>query len=313
MTERLITIAGEQIELPVATDHNKQIDYLPLGQQMNLLQWFTPVVGNEVTTKRGHFNVFPLSANKTPPNHNAPNWKELFQSIRQKSSTPIIILNHARDVHSGYRPFGPESHLSLVGENLDGWKLEANAMEVINSAAQQTNPLELLQDWMNLQNAGSFLIPIGCSDSHDVARHFVGQARTYIRCDDSNPGKIDRAEAIENLLKGQVTVSCGLFVEMTIDNKYGPGELVVSEKDKGKPLHPVHTIQVRVSGPGWSEAERMQLYKNGKLWKSVDIPVDKRNAPGLKLIQEWELSRPVQDTQIVALALGSGSPVFIGR
>ena len=49
------------------------------------------------------------------------------------------ILNHPRDLHAGFRPFGPERHLALTGEDLDGWELPANAMEVVNSGAQQTD------------------------------------------------------------------------------------------------------------------------------------------------------------------------------
>ncbi|HSG72963.1 MAG TPA: hypothetical protein VLA12_21295, partial [Planctomycetaceae bacterium] len=72
--ERLITICGEGIELPIATDHNKQIKYVPLQTSMGLTNWFTPVVGNEVTTKWGHFNIFPVSAGGPVPNHNRDNW-----------------------------------------------------------------------------------------------------------------------------------------------------------------------------------------------------------------------------------------------
>lgn len=35
----------------------------------------TPVVGNEVTTAAGHFNVFPLPAGGPPPDHRGKDWK----------------------------------------------------------------------------------------------------------------------------------------------------------------------------------------------------------------------------------------------
>src|SRR5207253_818674 len=104
--------------------------------------------------------------------------------------------NHARDLHSGYRPFGPEHHNAVTGENLDGWRLRANAMEVINSGAQQTDMMRLYADWFGLLNRGFKLTPVGASDSHDVSRFVVGQARTYIRCQDAKPGEIDAQEAV---------------------------------------------------------------------------------------------------------------------
>ncbi len=38
--------------------------------------------------------------------------------------------------------------------------------------------MQLFHDWMELLNAGYQITPVGCSDSHDVGRHFVGQERT---------------------------------------------------------------------------------------------------------------------------------------
>src|SRR6187399_2787519 len=58
--ERMITLAGEGIELPIATDHNVHVDYEPIARKLDVRRCFTPVVGNEVTTSRGHFNVFPV-------------------------------------------------------------------------------------------------------------------------------------------------------------------------------------------------------------------------------------------------------------
>ena len=52
--ERMITLAGEGIELPIATDHNQHIDYEETATRMGVRRYFTPVVGNEVTTARGY-------------------------------------------------------------------------------------------------------------------------------------------------------------------------------------------------------------------------------------------------------------------
>ncbi|MDH3584678.1 MAG: hypothetical protein OER86_10725, partial [Phycisphaerae bacterium] len=43
--ERMITLAGEGVELAVATDHDHNIDYRPVQQKMKLTKHFTPVVG----------------------------------------------------------------------------------------------------------------------------------------------------------------------------------------------------------------------------------------------------------------------------
>lgn len=74
IAERLITLAAEAIELPIATDHNRHIDYEMLARQMNLRQYFTPVIGNEVTTPVGHFNIFPVVADSPVPNPRPADW-----------------------------------------------------------------------------------------------------------------------------------------------------------------------------------------------------------------------------------------------
>src|SRR6185503_16854416 len=136
LAERMVTLAGEGIELPIATDHNVQIDYEAAARAAGVREWFTPVVANEVTTPRlGHFNVFPLPAGMPVVDWNGPDWDVVSRNIRSFPGVEVVILNHARDLHGGFRPFGPRQHIGPAGENLDGWKLPANAMEVINSGA----------------------------------------------------------------------------------------------------------------------------------------------------------------------------------
>ncbi|MGH7128705.1 MAG: CehA/McbA family metallohydrolase, partial [Planctomycetaceae bacterium] len=207
--ERMITIAAEGIELPIAADHNRHVDHEPFARAMGVRRHFTPVIGNEVTTPVGHFNIFPVEAGAAVPDHTAKDWPTIFASIHRTPGVKVVILNHARDLHSGVRPFGPAWHNAVVGENLKGWALRANAMEIINSGATQTDPMRLVHDWMAMLNRGRFLTPVGASDSHDVARHFVGQGRTYIRCDDRDPGHIDVEQAVSNFLQGRVMVSYG--------------------------------------------------------------------------------------------------------
>lgn len=47
--ERMITLAGEGIELPIATDHNRHIDYESSSREANVRTYFTLVVGIQLT------------------------------------------------------------------------------------------------------------------------------------------------------------------------------------------------------------------------------------------------------------------------
>ncbi|MBM79090.1 MAG: hypothetical protein CMJ78_00670 [Planctomycetaceae bacterium] len=296
ISERMVTLAAEAIEFPIATDHNIHIDYEPLAKELGVRQFFTPVIGNEVTTKIGHFNVFPIQAGAKIPDYRLMTWDDIFASIFGTPNVQAVIINHARDLHSGVRPFGPKLHNATVGRNLEGWKLQANAMELINSGATQTDPMQLYNDWFGLLNRGHAITPVGCSDSHDVARHFVGQGRTYIYTDDSDVSKIDVAKTVKSFTDGRVLVSYGLLTDITVGRQFGAGQVATNER--GTVL-----VNCRVQGPSWTSADRVDLYANGQLIRSEQI---RDNQAGIKWKGTWKLRDLKHDVHLVAVARGPG-------
>lgn len=297
--ERAITIAGEGIELPIMTDHNVHVDLKPFVIEKEVVRFFTPVTGNEVTTPAGHFNVFPLSAAEQVINHNTGNWKTLAERINSSDRTRAVILNHARDIHMKFRPFDPSRHLASAGMTLDDRDFFPNAMEVINSGSQQTDQFRLMRDWFGMLNHGDVITPVGSSDSHDVSRFIVGQARTYIRSNDEDPANIDVEEALRNFVDGSVLVSFGLLAEIEINGSYGPGELVPGSDEA--------RVSVKVSGPSWTKAEKVSLYANGI--KIREAQITDGAAAGLKWSGDWSLTVPPQDIFLIAVAEGPANPV----
>jgi hypothetical protein len=188
-----------------------------------------------------------------------------------------------------------------VGENVRGWPIRFHAQEVINSGATQTDPLELARDWMTLLNRGNNITPIGSSDSHDVSRFIVGQGRTYIRGDDSDPGQLDAEALVQNVLAGQVLVSYGLIAELKVNGRFQSGELAVDLDDE-------LAVHMRVLGPQWVQPRRLQLFANGELVRDERIDVlTKRLLPvGVKWEGVWKLPKPRHDVHLVAIALGDG-------
>jgi hypothetical protein len=294
--ERMLTLAGEGIELPIATDHNVHVDYRGFADKSGMRPYFTPVIGNEVTTAIGHFCVFPVPADAAIPDYKLKDWPGIFNSIATKTGAKVVILNHPRDLHSGYRPFGPKHHNALTGENLDGWVLRANAVELINSGALQSDFMQPYRDWFGMLNRGILLTPVGSSDSHDVARYIVGQGRTYIRTASADPGKIDTADAVASFLAGRVNVSLGLLTEITVNDNYGPGDLA-PPADKYK-------VSVRVLGPSWVKADKVELFANGH--KVHEAAIADGAKAGVKWAGDWTLPRLGHDVHLVAIASGPG-------
>jgi len=300
ITERMMTIAGEGIELPVATDHNVHVDFEPEARRLGLRSHFTPVRGNEVTTPRGHFNILPVAPGTRPPDASQTDWGRLFDSIEDTAGVQVIILNHARDLHRGVRPFGPKLHNAAVAENLDGWSFRFHAMEILNSGATQSDPLQLTHDWMELLNAGYRVTPVGSSDSHDVARHFLGQGRTYISCDDRDPGAIDTDAAMQSLRAGRVRVSYGLLTELVVNGRATCGDVVTASDNEVR-------IGIRVLGPHWVRADRVQLFLNGRCIRDEALPATlPRPERGVLWTADWSIPRPAHDGHLVAVATGPG-------
>jgi hypothetical protein len=287
--ERMVTLAGEGIELPVSSEHNTRVDFEARALAAGVRERFTPILGSEVTTPRlGHFNVFPLPAAGPDIDQRAADWTALRSSIDASAPGAVIVLNHARDEHGGFRPFGP-------GEARAGWTLPANAMEIVNSGAVLRDALALTEDWMGLLNRGLRVTPVGSSDSHDVSRYIVGQGRTYVRVDDRRPGDIDLAQAIDSVRRGEVMVSYGLLAELSVAGQ-GPGALVASAGDL--------PVRVRVHGPSWTRATRVALYVNGVRVRDEAI-ADGTNA-GVKWEKTWLIPAPGRDVHLVAVATGPG-------
>lgn len=293
--ERVITLAAEGIELPVITDHNVHIDLRPEAVAGGVDRYFTLVTGNEVTTKVGHFNVFPVFAAEPVIDHDADNWLRLSQNM-QSHEGRVIILNHGRDIHGGFRPFDPTRFAPSSGQRIDNEHFFVNAMEILNSGSQQTDILQLTHDWFAVLNRGNFISPVGSSDSHDVTRFIVGQGRTYIQCDDSDPGNVNVDLAVRNFLAGNVMVSGGLLAKILVNNRYGPGSTV--------PDHGQVEVSVGVMGPAWSKADRVSLYANGE--KIREAGITDPGLPGLKWDSVWRVDVPSHDVFFVAVAEGPG-------
>jgi len=294
--ERMLTLAGEGIELPVSSEHNTRVDLDAGARAAGVRQHFTPVLGTEVTTPAlGHFNVFPIPPQGRPIEQRSTDWSALRTSIEAAAERPAIVLNHGRDVHGGFRPLGADRHIGVAGEDRGGWALPANAMEVVNSGAVLSDGLALPRDWMGMLNRGLMLTPVGSSDSHDVARYIVGQGRTYVRCDDSRPGAIDLLRATESVRRGRVMVSYGLLTAIDVAGS-GPGDLV---RPRGE-----LAVRIRVQGPGWTRAEQVALYVNGTLVREDVIPGG--TGAGLKWEATWRLAAPAHDVHVVAVATGPG-------
>ncbi|MBI1898201.1 MAG: CehA/McbA family metallohydrolase, partial [Acidobacteria bacterium] len=243
--ERILTAAAEALDIVVATEHNRTSDYSQAARELGLERLLLPVRGMEVTTATGHFNVFPLPREAPAPEVRERDWLKLARSIQDMPGGRVIIQNHPRDLHSNYRPFDPSHHLSSAGENLNGRPVFANAMEVVNSGAMQSDILQPVRDWLGLLNRGYRVAAIGASDTHTVDFVPIGQARTYIDIRGLGPEWRSRQkELFERLARGENLVAYGLAANLR----------VVHQSRRKLDL------EAAVYGPSWSASDRLTIY-----------------------------------------------------
>jgi hypothetical protein len=269
LVERLITLAGEGIELPISTEHDQHIDYAPEARRIGADKYYTPVIGCEVTTQLGHFNSFPIEPGSAPAQHRLRPWPQIFGSIFGTPGVRVVILNHPRDVHSDFRPLDPARFDAKTGRFTDGRDLKANGLEVINSGAQQSDPMQLVHDWMALLRSGKKIAAVGSSDSHTVNFAIVGQARTYIQCRDNDPANINVDAAVNSFLEGRTHVSFGLLTLLALTGDGG--------------------VTANVLGPGWTRATKLTLFADGQAIDEIEIPEETRSRAGLKFAKSWSL------------------------
>ena len=280
LLERAVTLAGEGLEFAVSTEHNLAEDFTAALRQAGLDDEVTSIPGVEFTTPLGHFNLFPVEPGSALPDPSL-DWDPLWRALRSGVRPAVVMQNHPRDLHAGYRPMDDAHYLEDVGEWLNGRTFPGNAIEVVNSGAMQSDPLQGVRDWLAQLNRGARVAGMGTSDSHDVARIQVGQARTYVRAGgaDGPPAADDVVSAI---VRGETVVSYGLVASLEMNEADQPF--------------------VRVHGPQWVRVREIQLYANGEVVATRQLTDSGRG--GLK----WSGTLPIpskgHDVWLAAVAIG---------
>jgi len=290
--ERVVTLAGEGVELAIATDHNHQTDYRPFQEALALTPWFTPVVGNEVTSDNGHMNAFPLPPGKDVPPWKEADWARLVEGIRAKGAK-VVILNHPRWPEKGKDPLTLFGFDDRSGERRTGQRFTFDCLELVNSDAP-TQPWEMvLPAWYGLLNRGERFTGVGCSDSHHVGV-IVGQGRTYVPSRTDDPARIDVDDACRQFKEGRVTVSYGLFATLEIDGR-GMGDTVETTVDEIEAV-------VRVRHPSWVTPERLDLVVNGAVAASVPLAPRGAGDRPREIERRVAVKLPPHDGWVVAVA-----------
>jgi hypothetical protein len=291
--ERMVTLAGEGVELAVSTDHNHNTDYRPYQERMELTRWFTPVVGNEVTTPVGHFNAFPLDPADEVPPYDLRDVAQIVEGMRAKGAQ-VVILNHPRWPDHQQGPFGVYALDTFTGAS--AMPHPYDAMELINSQTEEPEPLSLFRDWFALLNRGERVWGVASSDSHTVSG-VVGMGRTYVESSSDEPAALDVDECCRHIATGRTTVSMGIFADVDVAGR-GPGELVAAAGEQELEL------SLRVASASWVRPRQAVVYVDGAPIRSIDVPAEPGRATDVRL--DARLPVPPHDAWVVCVVTGAG-------
>ncbi|MDW8310296.1 MAG: CehA/McbA family metallohydrolase, partial [Verrucomicrobiales bacterium] len=296
MEERMLTLAGEGVELAVATDHNHNTDYRPVQEKMQVTEYFTPVTGNEVTTQIGHMNAFPLDPKDRPPDHRLDTWVKLADEMRAKGAK-VVVLNHPRWPSLARCPFTEYGLNRLSGEFRDQPTYPFDAVELANASVLEPDPLYIVRDWFALLNRGYRVTGVGSSDTHTVGDP-PGEARSYVPSRTDDPARIDVEDACARFRRGEIIVSLGIFADVWVDDFWKMGQTNALRDETVR-------VRLRVAAPSWVTPRMAMVFLNGRevarkpvLTRAPKQPTDAR--------VEFRLPRPKNDAYLVCVVVGDG-------
>lgn len=290
--ERVVTLAGEGVELAVATDHNHFTDYKPKQAALALSPYYTPVIGSEVTTGNGHFNAFPFQLDSKKPDHKETNWVRLVEDIRAKGAQ-YVILNHPRWPTITNSPFAKWNLNRADGSHASAFPMDA--IEVLNSTVPLKESDFLLRDWFSLLSRGEKIWGVGTSDTHTVL-DIPGQGRTYIASSGDDPGAIDVDAAIKSMQAGNMSIAYGIFGRATV-NDATMGRLVA-------PTNGSLEVTFHIGAPSWIKPTNAIIYLNGL--KVAETNLTMRPGAALNADYKFKIPAPAHDAFLVCVAFGEG-------
>ena len=278
--ERLVTVAANDVQVHVSTDHDHMTDYRPVATAMGLDAWLVTVPGDEISPNvRGHHNIYPVDPDPQLPSGGAPRWweearttSELYDDWREHvGDEGIIQVNHGRSTGM-FEAAAYDPETGTAGDP-DYFGTAFDTMEILNSKGFGDAAL-LMADWCSLLDQGFSHVAVGVSDSH-TRLPGPGFPRTLVQLDVDQPSGDDVPALMAALKAGRAQVSGGpmvIFEATDGDGSAGLGDTLVSATP---------TFEIEVHGPSWVPVETVTLFGPGcqpvESWsvdpEQVELPV----------------------------------------
>lgn len=239
---RVLSFAGDGLDVIVSTDHDVVTDFAPVIQQLALTPFLASITGEEVSPMEyGHYNVFPINRDAADAiTGGAIDWagamgptlsaREMFAEARRKGARTIQV-NHARGSLGGFTALrvDTDTFATRIDPTVLRMAVQAdatptdtkllsadfNAFELLNNAEDSYDATgdvahSKLNDWFVMLSRGLRVAGTGVSDTHS-GRIGTGW-RTWVKVDADTPQAFSAMVLSDRLNGLQATVGNGPFV-----------------------------------------------------------------------------------------------------
>ncbi len=274
--------AAEHLEIPLRSEHEYVASFDPLIAELGLERELYAITSLELTTfVYGHFGVFPLDVDASARNAGAVEWVDRSPpevlgdaaSRMGRFGRSEVIINHPRAgiaLLGYFDAIGFDANLGRASR-AEWWWDDVALLEVWNDSDYDANDPGVVRDWVSLLAAGRRVFGIGSSDSHEVARTFLGYPRTCLELGLDTPDEL-RAMGGASLVRdralaGASYVVGGVFVDVRARGDVGPGGTVTGAGDR-------EALDVVVRAASWVDVDRLRVFVDGALVSTAPIGPD---------------------------------------
>lgn len=319
---RVQNLLCENVEFCPCTEHNRIDSYAPILKSLGVEQLMATCTGMELTGQVlpvNHQNAFPLIHKPRTQDGGGP----------VTDDNPVVQIERLALWDGNSDKLVQENHPNLVqiltdrdedGKFDGGFAKMLDYMDVV-----EVHPLETIFGkptrgadgklsrspvfhWMQMLNMGYRITGVVNTDAH-YTFHDSGWLRNYLHSSTDDPAKVDTMDMVNTAERGNVTMTTGPFLEVSLRSKQD------SKKPNGMPGDDVIApngaveLKVKVQCANWLDINRVQVFLNGRAEKSLNFT--RRENPqrfGDDVIK-FEANLPFEvktDTHVIVAAIGEG-------
>jgi hypothetical protein len=266
---RVVGIAAAGVEFAPATEHNRISTFEPYIEAESLTLFIRSAGGIELSGRPGpsalnHHNAFPLRVREGSQGGGSP------QTDRDPKVQIGRLFHHDDDSEKFVQQNHPDVAWLYFDKDQDG-KIDGgygtrpftHAMEINRDIAGMLKSLEATGPdarrgrgfpWLQMLNQGDRIFGTANSDAHATAFH-NGSIFTYFKSSTDEPARLDPAELARSAKAGQMVLSNGPFLDVTLDGVPPGGDVRIEGEGRLK-------VVARWARP--IDVDRVQVLVNGR-------------------------------------------------